>query len=213
MIKNQLGKIEAIGALGSISNSYQRTLNSPEELELVLNDLFRVRKGPWHGYMLFSEVVGAQRNMLRIAVDDETGYSALEWSGPVTDAGRHSLNPEPFTDAPVLPSDLDDETFYWMRNAFVSAEDAEQAIREYVQTGQRPTVISWQEQCWAMDERGSWERTSRFLGIKCVPITDMVLDETTGKWRKKTEEELLLPPPVRELLPEVQNLDDIWTIK
>jgi Immunity protein Imm1 len=80
-------------------------------------------------------------HVLMVVVQPDTGRTVLNWGGTA-----HTYNDAPFEDAPLLPVDGDDDPLnYWMRNSYIPAGDAQRAIAEYAQTGERPACVHWQD--------------------------------------------------------------------
>jgi Immunity protein Imm1 len=114
-----------------------------EDTRAAVDVLFdRSSEEQWtHAHMRLS---GTETSM-SVVVDPTSRAAILLWH-----AGYVSLNPTPLADAPLMPVDGDDEPLsYWLRNSYIPRPVAETGIREYLETGERPTSVQWQD--WAYE--------------------------------------------------------------
>ncbi|GAA3848056.1 hypothetical protein GCM10022243_12690 [Saccharothrix violaceirubra] len=124
--------------------------STPEEVRTAVEAMF-ARQGDRVRTKAAIGRVGESTG-LGVLVDPATGYVALHWC-----LEEHSLNPEPFPDAPLIPDDGDDDPLhFWMRDAYVSEVVARRAIGEYLATGGRPTSVGWQPWGWEVHELPEW---------------------------------------------------------
>ncbi|GAA0591963.1 hypothetical protein GCM10010174_03820 [Kutzneria viridogrisea] len=90
---------------------------------------------------------------LELVVAPGTGYVALAWTG----TQQRSLNPDPFTDAPLLARDgADDPPMYWRRNSYLPSGTAKAAVAQYLATGRQPSSVQWQTYGWDVHQLPDW---------------------------------------------------------
>ncbi|MBB4968766.1 Imm1 family immunity protein [Saccharothrix violaceirubra] len=143
-------------------------VDTPEGVRAAVDALFE-RHGDKVTTRAIVERLGEDA-LLGVLVDPVTGYVALHWC-----FGEHSLNPEPFADAPLVPEDGDNDPLnFWMRDTYVAEADARRAIEEFVATGNRPTAVRWQPWGWEAYELPDW-------------YDDEGRDETGGRYHLITD--------------------------
>jgi Immunity protein Imm1 len=119
--------------------------NGRTETQEVIDRLFADQEPGWWT-SAYLRLLGADTTVF-VVVDPTTKNASLGWH-----IDYQTLNPTPFADdAPLLCKDGDDPLNYWMRNSYISRTDAEQAIWQYLNTGEQPTFVQWQE--WGYEVR------------------------------------------------------------
>ncbi|GAA2666066.1 MULTISPECIES: Imm1 family immunity protein [Actinosynnema] len=131
-------KVEFCGSIeGDHYRSGEWVVESAEEITDALDRVFAPRWPHWTHCQL--HLLGSTDGF-EIFVYPEKGYTSLQWAGT-----HSSKNPNPFPDAPLVAEEYDnDPLMHWMRDSYITREDARAAILEYVETGERPTCVEWQ---------------------------------------------------------------------